>query len=91
MSKKVIFLDRDGVVNVERGDYTYKVEDCELTSDLIPFLKGHGIITCEDLLRRDVSELSKLYAREKGIGDSVAIDLLGTARLLVRKSLAEKS
>ena len=36
---KVIFLDRDGVVNVERGEYTYKIEDFKLTVGLVPFLK----------------------------------------------------
>lgn len=25
--KKAVFLDRDGVLNVERGEYTYKIED----------------------------------------------------------------
>ena len=35
---KVIFLDRDGVVNVERGEYTWRVEDFELTVGLIDFL-----------------------------------------------------
>ena len=25
--RKTIFLDRDGVINVERGEYTFKVED----------------------------------------------------------------
>lgn len=29
---KCIFLDRDGVLNRERGDYTYKIEDFELIS-----------------------------------------------------------
>jgi D-glycero-D-manno-heptose 1,7-bisphosphate phosphatase len=36
---KVVFLDRDGVVNVERGDYTWKIEDFKLTVGLINFLK----------------------------------------------------
>ena len=27
MAKKCVFLDRDGVLNVDRGDYTYLVED----------------------------------------------------------------
>lgn len=37
---RVVFLDRDGVVNVERGDYTWKIEDFTLTAGLIPFLKA---------------------------------------------------
>jgi D-glycero-D-manno-heptose 1,7-bisphosphate phosphatase len=36
---KVVFLDRDGVVNVERGEYTWKIEDFALTIGLIDFLK----------------------------------------------------
>jgi D-glycero-D-manno-heptose 1,7-bisphosphate phosphatase len=36
---KTIFLDRDGVVNVERGEYTWKLEDFKLTVGLIEFLK----------------------------------------------------
>lgn len=34
---RVIFLDRDGVVNVERGDYTWKLEDFRMTIGLVPF------------------------------------------------------
>jgi D-glycero-D-manno-heptose 1,7-bisphosphate phosphatase len=37
---KVVFLDRDGVVNVERGDYTWKIEDFKLTIGLVSFLKA---------------------------------------------------
>jgi len=37
---KVVFLDRDGVVNVERGEYTWKVEDFKLTIGLVNFLKA---------------------------------------------------
>jgi D-glycero-D-manno-heptose 1,7-bisphosphate phosphatase len=36
---KAVFLDRDGVVNVERGEYTWKIEDFVLTVGLIDFLK----------------------------------------------------
>lgn len=36
---KAIFLDRDGVVNVERGEYTWRLEDFKLTVGLINFLK----------------------------------------------------
>jgi D-glycero-D-manno-heptose 1,7-bisphosphate phosphatase len=39
MMNKAVFLDRDGVVNVERGDYTWQIEDFELTVGLIDFLK----------------------------------------------------
>ncbi len=36
---KALFLDRDGVINQERGVYTYKIEDFRLTSGIIPFLR----------------------------------------------------
>lgn len=35
----VIFLDRDGVINKERGDYTWKVEQFTFTENLFPFLR----------------------------------------------------
>jgi D-glycero-D-manno-heptose 1,7-bisphosphate phosphatase len=31
---KAIFLDRDGVINIERGEYTYKKEDFHLINGL---------------------------------------------------------
>ena len=45
MSKRVIFLDRDGVINRERGEYTYRLEDVEWVTDLFESLKifkDHG-------------------------------------------------
>lgn len=39
MKTKVIFLDRDGVINMERGGYTYRLEDFELTPGLLEALK----------------------------------------------------
>ena len=36
---KAIFLDRDGVINQERGDYTWKIEDWKFTVDIISFLQ----------------------------------------------------
>lgn len=32
---KALFLDRDGVVNKERGDYTYKIEDFHIIPNII--------------------------------------------------------
>ncbi len=37
--RKVIFLDRDGVVNEERGDYTWRIEDFRLTIGLKMFIR----------------------------------------------------
>jgi D-glycero-D-manno-heptose 1,7-bisphosphate phosphatase len=36
---KAILLDRDGVINRERGEYTWRIEDFELNEGLIDFLK----------------------------------------------------
>lgn len=35
----IIFLDRDGVVNEERGEYTWRIEDFKLTVGLKPFIR----------------------------------------------------
>lgn len=37
--RKVVFLDRDGVINKERGDYTYKVADFSINDGVIKFLQ----------------------------------------------------
>lgn len=36
---KAVFLDRDGVINIERGEYTYRLYDFILTDGLIEALK----------------------------------------------------
>lgn len=36
---KALFLDRDGVINRERGEYTFKVEDFEILPSVISSLK----------------------------------------------------
>lgn len=36
---KAIFLDRDGVINRERGEYTWRIEDFEINEGLVDFLK----------------------------------------------------
>jgi len=46
---KVIFLDRDGVINRERGEYTYRIEDFEILPGLFDALnrfrkKGYLLI-----------------------------------------------
>lgn len=37
--RKAIFLDRDGVLNREVGDYTYEVEKFEVLQEVVPALK----------------------------------------------------
>ena len=36
---KALFLDRDGVLNRERGEYTYLVNDFDILPTVIPTLK----------------------------------------------------
>lgn len=36
---KALFLDRDGVINRERGEYTFKVDDFEILPSVISTLK----------------------------------------------------
>ena len=36
---KALFLDRDGIINRERGDYTWLPEQFVFTENLFPFLK----------------------------------------------------
>ena len=37
--RKVIFLDRDGVINIERGEYTFKIEDFKIVKGLFEALR----------------------------------------------------
>lgn len=39
MKSKALFLDRDGVINRERGTYTFRVEDFEILPTVVPTLK----------------------------------------------------
>lgn len=45
MQNRCVFLDRDGVLNVERGEYTFKVDDFELVdgvAEALQNLKAQG-------------------------------------------------
>ena len=37
---KAVFLDRDGVINIERGDYTWRIEDFKFNETIFEFLKA---------------------------------------------------
>ena len=42
---KAVFLDRDGIINIERGDYTYKLADFRFVPGIFDILKklaDHG-------------------------------------------------
>lgn len=74
---KALFLDRDGVINEEKGDYTYKIEDFRLTPGIIPFLKaasnkGYLLIVITNqggiaLGRYSVADLERVHAYMKSI------------------------
>lgn len=62
---KAIFLDRDGVINRERGEYTWRKEDFTLNDGLIEFLyqaqlKGYLLIVISNQggIQRGVYTLS---------------------------------
>ena len=45
--QKCIFLDRDGVLNLERGDYTYKLDEFEVlpgVPETLALLKANGFL-----------------------------------------------
>lgn len=47
MQQKCVFLDRDGVLNRERGDYTYTLEDFEVlpgVPEALALLKQNGFL-----------------------------------------------
>lgn len=75
--RKVIFLDRDGVINVERGEYTFKIEDFVFVDGLfiaLEKLKQHGfeftIITNQGGISKgiythqDIQQLNHLIKKE---------------------------
>ncbi|WP_205501965.1 D-glycero-alpha-D-manno-heptose-1,7-bisphosphate 7-phosphatase [Rufibacter psychrotolerans] len=46
-ANKAVFLDRDGVLNVERGDYTWRPDDFEVAPgvpEALHLLKQHGYL-----------------------------------------------
>ena len=49
MARKIIFLDRDGIINIERGEYTFREEDFTIVPDLLEsaynlYTSGYEII-----------------------------------------------
>ncbi len=70
--KKAVFLDRDGVINVERGDYISRFEDFEILPHVAPGLQSLRdagfifiVITNQGGIAKglyDVNELSKMHA-----------------------------
>lgn len=66
--RKVIFLDRDGVINIERGEYTFKVEDFKRVEGLIEaltVLKNKGfefiVITNQGGISKEIYNHSDVF------------------------------
>ena len=74
---KAIFLDRDGVINKERGDYTWRIKDFIFNESIFEFLKqlqkkgylfiiitNQGGISKEIYSHKDFSELNDFMFKE---------------------------
>ncbi|MBX2840522.1 MAG: HAD family hydrolase [Flammeovirgaceae bacterium] len=64
--KKCIFLDRDGVLNIERGEYTYKIEDFELETkvpEALAILKKAGYLLI--IITNQAGIAKGLYQKEE--------------------------
>jgi len=65
MKNKCVFLDRDGVVNRERGDYTFKIEDLEILKGVKESLKRIKKVGYKVIVITNQSGISQgLYTRE---------------------------
>jgi len=67
MGKKAIFLDRDGVINLERKDYVKNISEFKIKSNVgkaIKILKEHNflvlIITNQSAINRKILSVKKL-------------------------------
>jgi D-glycero-D-manno-heptose 1,7-bisphosphate phosphatase len=79
---KAIFLDRDGVVNIERGEYTWKVEDFELTVGLVGFIK----------VVKQKGFLVIIISNQGGVGKGLcSIDDVEKAHQYLREELAKEN
>ena len=71
MDRKVVFLDRDGILNVERGEYTFKLEDVEIVDDLLASAKLFFNAAYEFIIISNQGGISRgIYTKE----DVLAID-----------------
>lgn len=63
--QKCVFLDRDGVLNRERGDYTYKLDDFEVlpgVPEALALLKENGFLLI--VVTNQAGVAKGLYQRE---------------------------
>jgi D-glycero-D-manno-heptose 1,7-bisphosphate phosphatase len=82
MERKIIFLDRDGVLNIERGEYTFKQEDVSIVPGLIDSLKILSKNGYEFIIISNQGGISKnIYAK----ADVIAVENI------LRKNLVENN
>lgn len=65
MLQKCVFLDRDGVLNRERGEYTYRLEDFEVLPGVVEalkLLKENGYLLV--VITNQAGIAKKLYRKE---------------------------
>ncbi len=84
--KKAVFLDRDGVINLERKDYVKSIEEFQIKEDIpkaIAELKKKGflviIITNQSAINRNLLTIEVLneihnHLQKNLIGNNVSID-----------------
>jgi D-glycero-D-manno-heptose 1,7-bisphosphate phosphatase len=63
---KAVFLDRDGVLNVERGQYTFRIDDFEILPGIVPVLttlKQNGFMLI--VITNQAGIAKGLYSRQQ--------------------------
>ena len=85
---KAVFLDRDGIVNKELGDYIMRYEEFEVLPELIPFLyevnrRGYKVIIitnqagiAKGLYNRELVDACHDFLKEELAGHGLAIDAI---------------
>ena len=83
---KAVFLDRDGIVNKELGDYILRYEEFEILPELIPFLfevkrRGYKIIIitnqagiAKGLYNHELVEACHAFLKEELSGHGIYLD-----------------
>ena len=79
---KALFLDRDGVLNRERGDYTYSIEDFEILPEVIPALK----------LAREKGYLLIVISNQGGVAKGIfTVERVEVLHAILNSELAENA
>lgn len=82
MKNKCIFLDRDGVLNVDRVDYVYRMEDFIIppgVGEALRALKNAGyllvVITNQSGIAKGIYKREDVYAIHQAIQDGTGVEL----------------